>query len=127
MIDNFDKIKQYVITLGGFEESDKLNLQIQMIINECLAYCYRKDVPECMELPLADVIVNELNKTDFASSIIGFEGNVTSYKEGDMQISLGGSEAATATGTTAKYNGKLEGFKQIIGAIKRCSETTDVQ
>jgi hypothetical protein len=42
-----------------------------------------------------------------------------------MSINLG-SETTTVNGTTAKYNGKLEGFKQIIGAIK-CSETTDAQ
>ena len=47
-IDNFETIKQYVLTLGDFEESPKLDLQIQMIINEVLAYCYRKDVPPCM-------------------------------------------------------------------------------
>ena len=43
-IDNFETIKQYVLTLGDFEESPKLDLQIEMIINEVLAYCYRKDV-----------------------------------------------------------------------------------
>lgn len=119
---NFEAIKQYVLTLGGFEESDKLDLQIKMLINEALAYCYRKDVPECMELPLADAIVNELNKSNFATSTVGFDGNVTSYSEGDMSISLGGSENTTATGSIAKYGGKLEGFKQIIGVVpsKRC-------
>ena len=124
-IDNFETIKAYVLTLGDFEESDKLNLQIQMIINEVLAYCYRKDVPPCMELPLADVIVNELNQRGFSESALGFDGNITSYREGDMQISLGGSSSGSTSSTSVKYNGKLEGFKQIIGAI-RCSETTDV-
>lgn len=124
-IDNFETIKAYVLTLGDFEESDKLDLQIQMIINEVLAYCYRKDVPSCMELPLADVIVNELNARGFSESALGFDGNITSYHEGDMSINLG-SGTTTINGTTAKYGGKLEGFKQIIGAI-RCSETTDAQ
>ena len=126
-IDNFDTIKQYVLTLGDFEDSVKLDLQIEMIINEALAYCYRKNVPPCMELPLADVIVNELNQRGFSESAIGFNGNITSYREGDMSINLGGSsETVTVNGTNAKYGGKLEGFKQIIGAI-RCSETTDAQ
>lgn len=124
-IDNFETIKQYVLTLGDFEDSEKLDLQIEMIINEALAYCYRKDVPPCMELPLADVIVNELNAKGFSESALGFDGNITSYREGDMSINLG-SGTTTINGTTAKYNGKLEGFKQIIGAI-RCSETTDAQ
>ena len=120
-IDNFETIKQYVLTLGDFEESPKLDLQIEMIINEVLAYCYRKDVPSCMELPLADVIVNELNQRGFSESALGFDGNITSYREGDMSINLG-SGTTTINGTTAKYGGKLEGFKQIIGAI-RCSES----
>ena len=125
-IDNFETIKQYVLTLGDFEESPKLDLQIEMIINEVLAYCYRKDVPPCMELPLADVIVNELNQRGFSESALGFDGDITSYREGDMQVSLGGSSSASSSGASVKYNGKLEGFKQIIGAI-RCSETTDAQ
>jgi hypothetical protein len=124
-IDNFETIKAYVLTLGDFEDSPKLDLQIEMIIDEVLAYCYRKDVPSCMELPLADVIVNELNQRGFSESALGFDGNITSYREGDMSINLG-TGATTVNGTAAKYGGKLEGFKQIIGAIK-CSETTDAQ
>lgn len=111
MIENFDTIKNYVITLGGFEESDKLNLQIEMLISECLAYCYRSTVPAQMELPLADVIVNEINKR----GLLGLDGDVSSYSEGDMSVSFGGN-----SNTTAKqfYNGKLEPFKQIIGVVK---------
>ena len=123
MIDNFNTIKAYVLTLGDFTDSAKLDLQIEMIINEVLAYCYRNDVPACMELPLADVIVNELNQRGFSESALGFDGNITSYREGDMSINLSGSaETVTVNGTTAKYGGKLEGFKQIIGAIK-CPES----
>lgn len=112
MIENFDTIKNYVITLGGFEESDKLNLRIEMLINECLAYCYRSTVPVQMELPLADVIVNEINKR----GLLGLDGDVSSYSEGDMSVSFGGNSNIS----TAKhfYNGKLEPFKQIIGVVK---------
>jgi hypothetical protein len=80
-----------------------------------------------MELPLADVIVNELNKNTLASSTVGFDGNITSYREGDMSISLGGDSSTSSTGATIKYNGKLEGFKQIIGAVKKCSEMPDAE
>ena len=125
-VNNFETIKSYVIALGGFEDSTKLDLQIEMIINEALAYCYRCNVPPCMELPLADVIVNELNQRGFSESALGFDGDITSYREGDMQVSLGGSSSASSSGASVKYNGKLEGFKQIIGAI-RCSDTTDAQ
>lgn len=126
MIDNFETIKAYVLALGDFTDSAKLDLQIEMIIDEVLAYCYRKDVPSCMELPLADVIVNELNQRGFSESALGFDCNITSYREGDMQISLGGSSSSSISSASVKYNGKLEGFKQIIGAIK-CSEMTDAQ
>ena len=111
MIENYDIVKQNVLILGGFEDSPKLDLQIQMLIDECLAYCYRKDVPQQMELPLADVIVNEINKR----GLIGLDGDVSSYSEGDMSVSFTGSNNIS----TAKqfYNGKLEPFKQIIGVV----------
>lgn len=110
MIENLDKIKQYVLTLGGFEQSEKLDLQIEMLVNECLAYCYRDTVPQSMELPLADVIVNEINKR----GLLGLDGDVSSYSEGDMSVSFGGN----TTASKSFYNGKLEPFKQIIGVIK---------
>lgn len=118
VIQNFDNIKQYVLTLGEFEESDKLDLWIECYINEILAYLNRDCVCECMELPVAEAIVNELNKYEFANSSVGFEGNITSYKEGDMSINFGGD--ATSNGTVMRYGGKLEGFKLITG-LKRCS------
>lgn len=115
MIENFDKIKQYVLTLGEFEDSAKLDLQVQMVINEVLAYCYRDDVPKMMELPLADVIVNELN----TKGLMGFDGgNIASYSEGDMSVSFSGSSSTTSSTVGGKYFGKLDAFKQIIGVVK---------
>lgn len=111
MIENFNKIKEYVLTLGGFEDSIKLDLQIQMIINEALAYCYREDVPPMMELPLADVIVNRLK----AGDLTGVEGNVASYSEGDMSVSF---NTSVSSSSQAYYGGKLEPFKQIRGMVK---------
>lgn len=120
MIDNFEQIKQYVLTLGEFDESEKLDLWIESYINQILAYLNRDCVCECMELPIAEAIVNEINKYEFASGSIGFEGNITSYREGDMSINLGGESSITSNGSTVRYGGKLEGFKQITG-LKRCS------
>lgn len=120
-IENLQNIKQYVLTLGNFEDSPKLDLQIEMIINEVLAYCYRCDVPKCMELPLADVIVNEVNRT---SALNGLDGNITSYREGDMSVNFG--SVTSSNGCTVKFGGKLEGFKKIIGAVK-CSDKTCAQ
>lgn len=118
MIDNFEKIKQYVLALGGFEDSIKLDLQIRMIIDEVLAYCYREDVPQMMELPLADVIVNEIN----TKSLMGFDGgNISSYSEGDMSVTFGNSSNTTSSDGSGKYFGKLDPFKQIIGIVKNVS------
>jgi hypothetical protein len=111
MLDNYDKIKDYILTLGEFELTPKLELQIQALINECLAYCYRSDVPEAMELPLADVVLNEITKR----GLLGIDGDITSYSEGDMSVSFGGNNISTAK---QFYNGKLEAFKQIVGVVK---------
>ena len=120
ILPNFETIKLYVLTLGEFEDSRKLDLQIEKIINEALAYCYRFDVPPEMELPLADVIVAELNKTNMFG---GLDGNMTSYREGDMSINYG---TVTSNGANIKFNGKLEPFKRIIGVV-RCSDKTSAQ
>ncbi len=113
MLENYPTIKEYILMLGELTDSAKLDLQIQAIINECLAYCYRSDVPAQMELPLADVVVNELQKRN----LLGVDGDVSSYSEGDMSVSFGGNNNIS----TAKqfYNGKLEPFKQIIGVVKK--------
>ncbi len=111
MLENYEKIKDYILTLGEFENTPKLDLQIQALINECLAYCYRSDVPECMELPLADVVINEINKR----GLLGVDGDVSSYSEGDMSVSFGG----TTTASKSFYNGKLEPFKLIRGVVKK--------
>lgn len=108
MIENFEKIKQYVLTLGEFEDSIKLDLQIQMMINEALAYCYRDDVPELMELPLADVIATQLK----TMADTGFSGDVASYSEGGMSVSF---NTSPSTASKAYFSGKLEGFKLIRG------------
>jgi hypothetical protein len=111
MENNFLQVKDYVLTLTNQEESAKLNLQIQTIVAECLAYCYRSDIPEAMILPLADVVANELQKRN----LLNIDGDISSYSEGDMSVNFGGNN-----NTTAKqfYNGKLEPFKQIVGVIK---------
>ena len=111
MIENLDKIKNYVYILLGQEQSEKLDLQIEMLVDEVLAYCYREDIPEEMEKPVADVIATELKaKGSFGS----FEGQVQSYSEGDMSVSFATSTTAS-TGT--KFNGKIERFKLIRGLM----------
>lgn len=109
MIENFEKIKEYVLTLGSFSVTPLLEIQIMAIIDDCLAYCYREDVPEQMELPLAQVIVNEINKR----GLVAIDGDISSYSEGDLSISFNSSNSESKT----LYNGKLEPFKK-IGVIK---------
>lgn len=110
MIDNFETIKGYIITLGDLEDSEKLTLQIKSLIGECLAYCYREEVPKQMELPLANVIVGELKKRN----LIGFNGEISSYSEGDLSISLNSSSQSA----TSLYGGLLEPFKRVVGVAK---------
>ena len=102
-----EKVLENIIILTGQEIDKKLELQIQTIIAECLAYCYRSDIPESMVLPLSNVVANELQKRN----AFGIDGDITSYREGDMSVTFGG-----ATGQA--YNGKLEPFKQIIGVVE---------
>lgn len=103
MLENFEEIKNKVLILGDLEETEKLNLEIETIINEVLAYLYREDVPETMVLPLANVIVGELNKNVMSKNV-----DISSYSEGDMSISFDIQEGV-------KYGGKLDGFKLIRG------------
>lgn len=110
-----ENVKQYVYLLLDKEPSSKLDLQIEMIVEECLAYCYRKDIPENMEKPLADVVASEINR----KGVFALEGDITSYREGDMSVSFG--QGATTNGL--KYNGKLEGFKQIIGIVQNVQKS----
>lgn len=109
MIKNFEIIKDYVYKLGGFEQSEKMDLQIQAVLNDCLAYCYRADVPELMELPLAEAIAYEIQR----KNLVGVGGDVKSYSEGDMSITYTTNETTT---NKSLYNGKLEPFKLIVGA-----------
>ena len=108
-MDNFTKVLENITILTGEEINAKLELQIQTIIAECLAYCYRSDIPEAMILPLSDVVANELQKR----TAFGIDGDITSYKEGDMSVTFGNSNT-----TRQAYNGKLEPFKQIIGVVE---------
>ena len=110
-INFLDEIKKNVYILSGMEQSDKTDLQIESYVREILVYCYRDDIIEAMILPVSDVIASSLTSTALAG---GFDGTVSSYKEGDMQISFG-SNYTSSNGTTTKYNGKLEGFKLIRG------------
>lgn len=111
MIENFETIKDYVYKIGEFEQSEKLDLKILAIAQECLAYCYRKEVSEEMVLPLADVIANEIQKR----GLLGVDGDISSYSEGDMSVSF---DTANTSNNKSFYNGKLEPFKLVIGALE---------
>lgn len=108
-ISYLDEIKKNVYILSELEQSPKLDLQIESLIREILAYCYRDDVIEEMVLPVSEVIANSLNNKE----AFGIDGDISSYKEGDMQVTLGGS-VNTAIGKS-HYGGKLEAFKLIRG------------
>lgn len=107
-ISYLEEIKRNVYILSELEQSPKLDLQIESQVRGILAYCYRDDIIEEMILPVSDVIATSLNN----KASFGIDGDITSYKEGDMQISLGSS---STTSNTICYNNKLEGFKRIRG------------
>lgn len=80
---------------------------IDAYIQEILAYCYRDELIEQMIFPVADVIATGLKN----KAILDINGNITSYKEGDLSVSF----AQSPNGV--KYNGKLESFKLIRGLM----------
>ena len=98
-ISYLDEIQKNVYILSGLTKDDRTDLRIESYVREILAYCYRDDIIEPMVLPVSDVIASTLNSTALAG---GFDGNVSSYKEGDMQITFG-SSYSTSNGTTTKY------------------------
>ena len=114
-ISYLDKIKENVYILSETQETPKTDLLIESYVTDILAYCYRDDVIEPMVLPVSEVIASTIQSNSFT----GFDGDVSSYKEGDMSITFSTGSSMTAAGL--KYNGKLEGFKLIRG-IAKCSE-----
>ncbi len=118
-ISYLDKIKENVYILSETQETPKTDLLIESYVTEILAYCYRDDVIEPMVLPVSEVIASTIQSNSFT----GFDGDVSSYKEGDMSITFSTGSSMTAAGLkyNGKYNGKLEGFKLIRG-IAKCSE-----
>lgn len=108
MISYLDNVKENVYILSGLEESPKYDLKIESLVREILAYCYRDDLIEAMVLPVSEVIASNLQ----TSSMVGLDGNVASYKEGDMQVSF--SSDNTSQGKVY-FQGKLEAFKLIRG------------
>lgn len=118
-ISYLDKIKENVYILLETQETPKTDLLIESYVTEILAYCYRDDVIEPMVLPVSEVIAGTIQSNSFT----GFDGDVSSYKEGDMSITFSTGSSMTAAGLkyNLKYNGKLEGFKLIRG-IAKCSE-----
>lgn len=101
-------VKEKVKILLNIEQLTEVqDFLIDAYIQEILAYCYRDELTEKMILPVADVIAFGLKN----KAIYDINGNVTSYKEGDLAITF-----ATST-NGVQYNGKLEGFKLIRGLM----------
>lgn len=100
---NFEDIKSFVLAKTGLADTPEFEITLKGKIAEILAYCQRDYVPNAMLFAIVDVL-SEVMST-------GFDGNMTSYKEGDMSINFGGSGLEGV-----KYNGKLEGFKLVRGA-----------
>lgn len=76
------KIKEYVKILNSISEDLDLaqDFIVDTVIDECLAYCNREDIPQDMERVVARIASNYMNNGLDAQKI-------TSYKELDMSIS----------------------------------------
>ena len=105
MTQPIENVKTNVKALLGLETlTSKQELQINIIVDEILQYCYRTELIQEMVNVVSDVVA------DIMTNSITANGNVQSYSEGDMSISF-----AVSQEQIAKYQGKLEYFKKIIG------------
>lgn len=79
-----NKIKKYVnILLGNdadAEFSDKEDFIIDTVIDECLAFCNRSDIPVDMERVVARIAAR------VCTDGLDKQGGVQSYRELDMQV-----------------------------------------
>lgn len=98
-----ERIKNYVKILNGVDElSEVESLQVDIVIDECLAYCNRDDIPLCMELVVARIAANYLNNGLDAQKI-------TSYKELDMSVTY------SATDNAFDEKNLLQRWRKILG------------
>lgn len=78
------KIKQYVnILLGNDPDAEfnpKQDFIIDTVIDECLAFCNRQDIPDDMERVVARIAARVYNDG------LDKQGGVQQYRELDMQV-----------------------------------------
>lgn len=102
-----ERIKNYVKILNGVDElSEVESLQVDIVIDECLAYCNRDDIPLCMERVVARIAANYLNNGLDAQK-------VTSYKELDMSVTY------SATDNAFDEKNLLQRWRKILGIEKK--------
>ena len=95
-----------VKTLLGIETDDQDAVQQNMIDEEKAAvrdYCCRKDYPEHLDHVVRELVVNAFNSNN--------EGNVTSVKRGDTQISY--AEPITGEVFTDRQRSVMNRYKVI--------------
>jgi hypothetical protein len=83
-----ERIKGYVKILNAIDELSEIeDFEVDVVIDECLAYCNRDDIPLCMERVVARIAANYLENGLNAQK-------VTSYKELDMSVTYSASDNA---------------------------------
>lgn len=99
-------ILETVKTLLGIE-TDEQDAVLQIMIEDAKAavrdYCCRKDYPEQLEHVIRELVVNAFNSNN--------EGNVTSVKRGDTQISY--AEPITGAVFTDRQRSVMNRYKVI--------------
>ena len=83
-----------------------------MTVLWALAYCRREDIPEAMELPLAQLVISTAQSG--GSGGVEALGTVKSLTRGDTSITYetGGSSGGSSGGTSAALAG-LEPFRRL--------------
>lgn len=98
-----EKIKLMLGLKGTTESDDILNLMIEDAKTVITIYCNRKTLPEALEYMVREIVINAFK--------IENDGNVSSIKRGDMQISY--TTAITAGSFTDKQMKILKRFKKM--------------
>lgn len=90
-------LKNLKLLLGqkGDENNDFLMLQLDTVVQKVLNYCHREDLPEGLELVVAEMTANVV-RSSLSSQGESGEQKVVSIKRGDTTIQYSSGESYNA-------------------------------
>lgn len=77
----FERIANGAYLLSGKEKNDRDDFKLHMVVDEVLAYCNRNDIPAHLERIISSIGAKAISSEDIN------QGNLTSYREGDVSYS----------------------------------------